>query len=69
MGHAYEPGVFVEEPFVLVEQETSVVTHRDDADDNAPTFAEQLPGDDVTVVFHRGDDDFVAFRHAGLSEG
>ena len=69
MGHGHETGARSEEALVLVEEQFAAVVHRDDADDDAAPVAQQLPGDDVAVVFHDGEDDLVAFLHAGFAEG
>ena len=48
-----------QELLVLVEQALPVVVNRHDAQHPARLLADDLPGDDVRVVFHRGDQDLV----------
>ena len=66
--HADNAGTFGEEPFVFVEQQLATVVHRDDAKLDALAHLQQLPGDDVAVVLHGGDDDLVALAEEGFAE-
>jgi hypothetical protein len=45
---------------VLLDQQLPAVVHRDDAKLRARLLTDDLPGHDVRVMLHRGDDDFVA---------
>ena len=45
------------------------VVHGYHPEDNAALHGLQLPGDDVAVVLHRGDDDLVARLHLRQAEG
>ena len=58
-----------EEPFVFIQQQFAAVVHGDDAKHDAALGGLQLPGDDVAVVLHGGDDDLVARLHLRLAEG
>ena len=52
VGDSYQAGVFSEKFAVFVEQQLAVVGHGD----GAHAEAVELPGNDVGVVLHRGDD-------------
>src|SRR5207248_3269973 len=52
---------FVQERVELVEEKLARVVHRDDSQARALLLAEHLPGDEVRVVLHLGDDYLVAF--------
>src|ERR1043166_3918876 len=56
---ADELRALAEERVELVEQEFARVVHRDDPEARALLLAEHLPGDEVRVVLHLGDDDLV----------
>ena len=49
-----------EQPLELVHEQLASIVHRRDAEHGALPLAEQLPGHDVRVVLHRGDEDFVS---------
>lgn len=66
--HADNASTFGEEPFVFVEQQLAAVVYRDDAKLDTLAHLQQLPGDDVAVVLHGGDDDLVAFAEEGFAE-
>ena len=68
VGDAHQTGALVEERGIRVGQELAAVGHGDDADDDAPAVAQELPGDDVAVVLHDGDDDLVALAEEGFTE-
>ena len=59
---------FVEEGLDTVEAYGTVVGDGEDAEADALPLLEQLPRDDVGVVLHLGEDDFVALTHEGLAE-
>ena len=65
---ADDSGMLVEELLVLVHTKAAIVRDGNHAQTDALTGLEELPGDDVAVVLHLRDDDFVAFLHEGLSE-
>ena len=69
VGDADELGLWGEEPFVFIQQQLAAVVHGDDAKHDAALGGLQLPGDDVAVVLHGGDDDLVARLHLRLAEG
>ena len=50
--------------FELVEQQFAGVIDRRHPEDGAAAFAEHLPRHDVRVVFHVGDQDFIAGRQS-----
>ena len=44
----------------FVHRQFATIVHGDHADDRAGLLGDKLPGDDVGMVFHRREDDFVA---------
>ena len=60
MHDSYQLRPLVQKPVVLVEQQLARIVHRNHAQARALFFAEHLPGHDVGVMLHRGDDDLVA---------
>ena len=52
-------GPLGEHLLVLVQQKFAGVVHRDHAELGAGLLADDLPGDDVGVVLHGADEDFV----------
>jgi len=53
-----------EEAVKFVHEQFAALVHGNDADFGAGLFGDELPGNDVGVVLHRGEEDFVA----GLEE-
>ena len=60
MGDGDQPGSVVEELLKFIEQQLPVVVDRRNPKMGAAFFAQQLPGNDVRVMLHGGDHDFVA---------
>ncbi len=61
VGDGDEFNFIVEEVLVGVEVEGAVVENGDDFNFDVYAGFEYLPGDDVGVVFHLGEDNFVAW--------
>ena len=59
MDNRNNPGSLTQQLFVFVHVQFTGVIDGDDFQHRAGLFAQQLPGDDIGVVFHRGDDDFI----------
>ena len=59
---------FVDEGLDGFEAYSTLVSDRKNTNLNALPLLEQLPRNDVAVVLHLGDEDFVAFLHTGLAE-
>ena len=66
--HADEACTLREQAAVGVEVECAVVVHGDDAQVHSLALTEHLPGNDVAVVLHGRDDDFVACMAEGFAE-
>ena len=60
-GHRQDLGPLVEQGAQFREVELPVVGERDVAEDRAGHLRRELPGDDVRVVLHVGEEDLVAF--------
>ena len=69
VGNADKFGLRGEEAFVFIQEQLAAVVHGDDAKHDAAPGGLQLPGDDVAVMLHGRDDDFVASLHLRLAEG
>ena len=69
VGDADQFGLRGEQFLVFIQQEVAFIVHGDDAEHDAALQGLELPGDDVAVVLHRGDDDLVACLHLRLTEG
>jgi len=68
VGDADEAGAGGEEVLEGLHVETAVVGDGDDAEHRAAALAEELPRDDVAVVLHLADNDFVALVAEGFAE-
>ena len=68
MGDADNSGVFVEVCLNVIETNATFVVDGQDTDFYTLTSLKQLPGDDVRVVFHLGDEHLVTFLHKSLTE-
>ena len=66
--HADEARAVGEEPLVFIQQQLAAVVHGDDAELDALAHLQQLPGNDVAVMLHGGDDDLVALAEEGFAE-
>ena len=55
-----DPGFRRQQLVILIHAEITVVVAVHDLDDNALLGPQELPRHDVGVVFHHGDDDFIA---------
>ena len=53
----------------FLEQQFAALVHGDDAKPGAGLLADHLPGNDVGVMFHRGDDDLIARAKPRAAEG
>ena len=60
MHHGDQLGARVQQLFVFIEQQFAALVDGRDAQDGLFFLAQNLPGHDVGVVLHGGDDDFVA---------
>ena len=69
MADADETRALVEEGAEGFHVETSVGEDGNDAQEDALAVAEELPGDDVGVMLHDGEDDFVAVFEEGTEAG
>src|SRR5690349_10867834 len=58
---------FVQQSRELFDNELAVIIHRRDLQPCAFFFTQQLPGHDVRVMLHRGDQDFVASFYVGAT--
>ena len=56
----YELRLLAQQRVVFIHQQFARVVHRNDAQPGALLFAEHLPRNNVGVMLHRRDDDFVA---------
>ena len=63
MDDGYQLGPGTQKLFVLVEQQLAVIIDGDDAQSGTALLAQDLPGDDIGVVLHGGNDDFVALSY------
>ena len=61
-------GAFVEEFLILIHLEQAVVGNGYNAQPYATSGLQELPRNDVAVVLHLAEDDFVAFLHESLTE-
>jgi len=71
VGHvhaSHQPGAFVHQGLECPEVQLASIAHRNDLDHRAGPFGQELPGHDVGVVLHVGEQDLVA-RADALSEG
>ena len=57
--HQLDPPT-VQQPFILFQNQLAGIGERHDFQGRAAALAQQLPGHDIGVVLHAGDDDFVA---------
>ncbi len=57
----------IEQLFVLVEEKFALVADGHNAQHRAGLLAEHLPGHDVRVMFHRGDNDLIAGVQVGAA--
>ena len=69
MADADDAGARGEEALILVEEQLAALVDGYDLDHDAALACLELPGHDVGVVLHDGDDDLVALGHAGFGEG
>ena len=63
---AHQAGALIEQRGVGFEVQTPLVVHRHDAQREAPPLACQLPGHNVGVVLHDGDNHLIALAQEGL---
>src|SRR5947199_10651788 len=47
----------------LLEVESSVVKHRNKPESRSCAFRQQLPWNQIAVIFHEGEKNYVAFTH------
>ena len=66
-GHGHQPRALVEQFVELIEPQQSVVVDRDEAQHGPGPRGQLLPGDDVGVVLHLGQQDFVAGAQVGVA--
>ena len=59
VGYADKACFFVDEAFVCLDVEGTVACQRNDTQCDAYAVAQHLPGHDVAVMLHCGDDDLV----------
>jgi hypothetical protein len=53
-------GTVGQQPLEFVDQEIAVFIHRRPFDDRALAFPQEMPGNDICVVLHDGEHDFIA---------
>ena len=68
MTNRYDARLLSEKASISLHVEDAVIAHRYDLKHNALLACLQLPGHDIGVVLHCGDDDFIAFLHTLVSE-
>ena len=68
VGGAHQPRAVGEERLVVFLLQVARVVHGYDLEHDALAVAQQLPGHDVAVVLHDGEDDLVALLEEGLAE-
>ena len=67
--HAHHFRVLVEESLVGFNIKHASIRHRNDAQTDAALTGLQLPGHDVAMMLHDGDNDLVAHLHKFIAEG
>lgn len=68
MGYADNLRTFGKQLFVLVQQKFASVIHRDNFNGNPSFGSQQLPGNDVAVMFHDGENHLIPLLHKLLTE-
>ena len=63
MGYADNLRTFRKQSLIFVYQKFAPVVHRNNLNGNTSFGSQQLPGNDITVMFHNGEDHFVTFLH------
>ena len=69
MRKGHELGARRQQPLKLIEQQLAAIIDRRDAQLRASLVAQDLPGHDIGVVLHRGDQHFVARRDLRAAVG
>jgi len=67
MGYRQKPRARPEQALHLGKLELALVGDGHDAQARSDPLAQHLPGHDVGVVFHRGDDDLVSRAHVSVA--
>src|SRR3990167_2601446 len=57
--YRYNTGPFIQEFFICLHDQFALVINRDHLEHRAGLFAQDLPGDDIGMMLHGGDDDFI----------
>ena len=68
MRHADNLCTLGKQLFVLVQQKFSSVIHRNNFNGNPPLGCQQLPGNDITVMLHNGENHLIALLHKLFAE-
>ena len=68
VGNTDNFGLFREQLLVFFHHQHTVIGHRDDTNGYASLCCLQLPRYDIAMMFHRGDDDFIALLHESLGK-
>lgn len=69
VGDGHESGAFAEQVLVFVQAEFAFLGDGNHPEGDAFAGGLELPGHDVGVVLHGGDNDLVAGLHAGVAKG
>ena len=67
--HRHDPRALGQQRIELVDQQLAAIVHRQHAQPGAALLADDLPGNDVRVMLHCGDDHFVAWLKRRPDEG
>src|SRR3972149_3979176 len=69
MGDGDHLGAWIYEPLKLLDEEVAVVGYRRPFQDRAVALAQEMPGHDVGVVLHDGEQDLVPLLDMGDAIG
>ena len=68
MHYAHQLGALIKQILVFVNIEITTLVHRNDTNGNTTLGGLQLPGHDIGMVLHHGDNHLVALVHKLLAE-
>ncbi len=67
MHHRHQSGTFIEQLPEFIHDEIAIIVNGDYAQLRPGLFTQQLPGHDIGMVFHLGDDDLVTVTDVGTT--
>ena len=68
MRHADNLCTLGKQLFVLIQQKLASVIHRNDFNGNPPLGSQQLPGNDIAVMLHNGENHLIPLLHKLFTE-